>query len=183
MDLRMVKTRAQIKEAFLKLREKLMPEKIKVKDICEMAMINKTTFYNHYMDSVQLSNELEDAAIDRVILGFAEKDQIFEDPNAYIVGLFQSLERETATLRSVFRGKQEILCAKLEERLYGIYEKRVKDLDDAVRLSFAIGGFVRVVRDYLFATESVDVGTLTEASSRMLAMLLAKPTSTIQGTV
>ena len=50
MDLRMVKTRAQIKEAFLKLREYLMPEKIKVKDICEMAMINKTTFYNHYID-------------------------------------------------------------------------------------------------------------------------------------
>lgn len=183
MDLRMVKTRAQIKEAFLKLREKLMPEKIKVKDICEMAMINKTTFYNHYVDSVHLSNEIEDAAVDRVISGFAEKDQIFDDPNAYIVGLFQSLEREATSLKSVFRGKNEILCAKLEERLYDIYEAHVKDLDDAVRLSFAIGGFIRVVKDYLFASEKWDIGKLTEATSRMLELLLFKPKATLGSTV
>ena len=183
MDLRMVKTRAQIKEAFLKLREKLMPEKIKVKDICEMAMINKTTFYNHYIDSVQLSNELEDAAVDRVISSFAERDKIFDDPNAYIVGLFQSLEREAASLKAVFRGKQEILCAKLEQRLYNIYENKVKDLDDAVRLSFAIGGFIRVVKDYLFAVEKYDVRTLTEATSHMLELLLPKTKKALGTTV
>jgi hypothetical protein len=93
------------------------------------------------------------------------------------------LERETATLKSVFRGKQEVLCAKLEERLYGIYETRVKDLDDAVRLSFAIGGFVRVVKDYLFATEKIDVGTLKAATLRMLKLLLPKNAATHGSTV
>ena len=47
MDLRIVKTKQQIKQAFLSLRAQYLPEKIKVKDICERAMINKTTFYAH----------------------------------------------------------------------------------------------------------------------------------------
>lgn len=175
MDLRMVKTRAQIKEAFLKLRERLMPEKIKVKDICEMAMINKTTFYNHYIDSAQLSDEIENHSVERVISAFLEREKIFEDPRAYIVGLFESLERESANLRIVFRGKQEIFCAKLEERLCRCYDKQVKDIDDAIRLSFAIGGCIRVVKDYLAAEKKNDIHRVTETATEVLKTLLAMP--------
>ena len=77
MDLRMLKTRKQIKTAFLALRERLMPEKIKVKDICEMAKINKTTFYHHYTDSIELSNEIDEAAIDQVMMDFTDNVSIF----------------------------------------------------------------------------------------------------------
>lgn len=181
MDLRMVKTRAQIKEAFLKLREKLMPEHIRVKDICEMAMINKTTFYNHYIDSAQLSDELEDAAVERVVSNFEAREKIFDDPQAYIVGLIESLGHEASSLRALFRGKPDLLCAKLEKRLFDIYETRVKDLDDAVRLSFAIGGFVRVVRDHLFYQENTDVPRLTGAILDMLESLLVKHKTTVDG--
>ena len=174
MDLRMKKTRLQIKNAYMALREKLMPEKIKVKDICEMAMINKTTFYKHYTDSIELCNEIEDNAIDRVIASFSERERIFETPKGYITGLLSALDQESANLKVVFRGKQELLCAKLEEKLSRFYESKLKDEDDKVRLSFAIGGFVRVAKDYLFAEKKVDMQRIMESTCRMLETLLKR---------
>lgn len=153
MDLRMVKTRRQIKDAFLKLREKMLPEKIKVKDICEMAMINKTTFYHHYTDSKALSEEIENHAVDRILLHVPEREMIFEDPHMYMMGLLHALERESGNLRTVFRGKQESMCAKLEERLCALYGNEIGEAEDRVLFSFMIGGFVRVVRDHLFSEE------------------------------
>ena len=175
MDLRMIKTRMQIKNAYMALREKLMPEKIKVKDICEMAMINKTTFYKHYTDSIELCNEIEDNAIDRVIASFSERERIFETPKAYMAGLLAALDQESANLKVVFRGKQELLCAKLEERLGRFYEGKVHSEEDKLKLSFAIGGFVRVAKEYIFAEKKIDVQKILESTTRMLETFLHRP--------
>ena len=174
MDLRMVKTRAQIKEAFLQLREKLMPDKIKVKDICQVTMINKTTFYNHYADSNQLSEEIDNSMIDKILSVFAEKDKIFEDPKAYISGLLAAMEKESGALKRVFRGKREVMCVKLEERLRSFYEKEISDVDDKIKLSFAIGGFVRIVNDYVFGDVKYNVDQLAEATAHIIEAVLQK---------
>ncbi len=177
MDLRMVKTRGQIKTAFLSLRERLMPEKIKVKDICEMAQINKTTFYHHYTDSNELSKEIEDSAIDLVMVDFVESDQMFDNPKAYIVGLLCSLEKQTEDLRIIFRGKQEVLCARLEERLHALYDPTVKRMEDQIKISFAIGGFVRVVRDFLFLNKKYDMDQVILSTVRLLQAVSTVPTN------
>ena len=183
MDLRMVKTRRQIKEAFLKLRERMTPDKIKVKDICELAMINKTTFYHHYADSKALAEEIDNHAIDRLLLCFPERDKIFEDTHMYITGLFGALEREAVNLREVFRGRQEVLCAKLEARLYALYKSAVKEPEDGILLSFTVGGFVGVVRDYLFAEAEQKTSTkkLAEALSSMVELLLRRRKLALDG--
>ena len=172
MDLRMIKTRQQIKAAFLSLREKHMPEKIKVKDICRVAMINKTTFYNHYPDSMALSDEIDEHAIDRALQGFSERDRLLADPRAYVIGLLQALERESDNLKTVFRGKQDVLCAKLEERLYRLCDGMAGDFENGVRLSFSIGGFVRVVRDYLFGDKPYRMDQLIEHSTDLIDLVV-----------
>ncbi len=169
MDLRMVKTREQIKNAFLTLREKLMPEKIKVKDICDMAMINKTTFYNHYTDSMQLSNEIDELAIDKIVDKFEQKDKLLEDPKAYMLGLMKALERDRDELKIVFRGKQEILCAKLEEKLQSFCKSA--SIDDDVRASFYMGGFIHVLINFIFSDIKYDEEQLKQAVERMMEVL------------
>ena len=171
MDLRMIKTRGQIKTAFLSLRERLMPEKIKVKDICEVAQINKTTFYHHYTDSIELTREIEESAIDLVMMDFVERDQMFDNSRAYIAGLMSSLEKHSESLRIIFRGKQEILCAKLEERLHAVYDPTAKLLEDRVKISFAIGGFVRVVKDFLFLNQKYDMEQVIGSTAHLLTMV------------
>ena len=179
MDLRMVKTRNQIKDAFLTLRQKFMPENIMVKDICRIAMINKTTFYNHYTDSTQLSNEIDDGAIDRVISSFFEKDKLLDDPKAYIQGLLKALGDESHNLKIVFRGKADVLSSKLEKRLHSFYESRINGDKTQLGLSFAIGGCVRAVQDFMFNGVKCDVTQFTEATTNMLKMLLNSTQSTV----
>ena len=183
MDLRMVKTRRQIKDAFMRLRERHMPERIKVKDICEEAMINKTTFYNHYTDSIELSNEIADHAIDNVMVDFLEYGLLLENPKAYVDGLLHALERESENLQKVFWGKQEVLCSKLEERLYRLCRSEQDDLETKIRLSFSIGGFVRVVRDYLFVEQPYSVEQLAAYTTDLVELLVKQHRSPAQQSI
>lgn len=67
MDLRTIRTKQMIKDAFVKLRKKKEIEKITIKEIADMAMINKSTFYNHFEDIYHLSNEIENEVIDKCL--------------------------------------------------------------------------------------------------------------------
>ena len=58
MDLRVEKTKGSIVNAFLSLRAKKPLEKITVKELCQLARINKSTFYTHYSDIFALSHAL-----------------------------------------------------------------------------------------------------------------------------
>lgn len=48
MDIRVVKTKRSIINSFLEIRSKKAIEKITVKELCEKAEINKSTFYTHF---------------------------------------------------------------------------------------------------------------------------------------
>ena len=58
MDLRERKTKRAIKDAFLQLRVKKPLERIRVKELSELAQISKATFYLHYKDIYDLSEQL-----------------------------------------------------------------------------------------------------------------------------
>ena len=59
MDLRIEKTERGIKNAFIELRSRKPLEKITVKELCESARINKSTFYAHYKDIYDLEHPAE----------------------------------------------------------------------------------------------------------------------------
>ena len=80
MDLRAVRTRTNIYNAFLALRAKKPLEKITVKELSQAAMINKATFYLHYQDIYDLSNQLEDQAIDQLFQGIPHPEDLLLHP-------------------------------------------------------------------------------------------------------
>ena len=63
MDLRIQKTRQNIFQAFIELREKYPLEKITVKELTERAQISKQTFYLHYRDLLAVVEELVELVI------------------------------------------------------------------------------------------------------------------------
>lgn len=67
MDLRVKRTLKNIKESFYQLRKRKPIEKISVKELSEMAMINKATFYLHYKDVYDLSDKLENELVSDII--------------------------------------------------------------------------------------------------------------------
>ncbi|MBR6133826.1 MAG: TetR/AcrR family transcriptional regulator C-terminal domain-containing protein [Bacilli bacterium] len=53
-DLRVIKTKKILFEALINLMKKESFEKIKVSDICNEALVNRSTFYAHYDDKLDL---------------------------------------------------------------------------------------------------------------------------------
>ena len=87
MDLRVLKTKKNIRDAFLELRKKYSLDEIKVNALCEKAMVNKTTFYNHYQDIYELSEELEAEVLDDFLANFKDIDMMLTDAERCINGM------------------------------------------------------------------------------------------------
>ena len=67
LDIRIEKTERAIKQAFMELRAQKPLEKIRVKELCDLACINKSTFYAHYQDIYALATLLEDEMVEVVV--------------------------------------------------------------------------------------------------------------------
>ena len=67
MDIRIARTDRAIEQAFMELRAQKPLEKIKVKELCDLACINKSTFYAHYQDIYALANAMEDEMVEVVV--------------------------------------------------------------------------------------------------------------------
>jgi AcrR family transcriptional regulator len=59
-------TRRVIKDSYCELLLKKHISKVTVKELCELADINKGTFYNHYYSIYDLQEELENTIIDKI---------------------------------------------------------------------------------------------------------------------
>ena len=53
-DLRVVKTKRLLYDTLIDLMKEMPFEEIKVSDICNRALINRSTFYSHYTDKYDL---------------------------------------------------------------------------------------------------------------------------------
>lgn len=58
IDLRVIKTRKTLYESLINLLKEKTFEEIKVSDICENALVNRSTFYSHYSDKYELFSSL-----------------------------------------------------------------------------------------------------------------------------
>ena len=57
-DLRVIKTKRLLYKSLSKLLREKSFEQIKISDICNEALINRSTFYAHYNDKYELLNDL-----------------------------------------------------------------------------------------------------------------------------
>lgn len=170
MDLRIFKTKKEIKRAFLALREQRMPAEIKVKDICEMAAINKTTFYKHYEDSQALSDAIDSDSLDRVMEDFDERASLLESPSKYSSGLLAALDRQKKELFLVFRGRAEELGAKLEARLSALYQAEKQS--QKIKISFIIGGLIGVIKEHFPGRSDVSLKDAVAEYAAQIAELM-----------
>lgn len=143
MDLRIVKTKKIIKEAFLQLRAKTPLEKIKVRDICNLALISKSTFYNHYEDVFALSEEMENEVLSDSFYDFKYKDCLFTNPKLFLENVATHLEKNNTIIEKLFKGRYEVLYLKLEKQLRDYYKKPNLTADEDILLTFIIGGAMR----------------------------------------
>lgn len=152
-DLRIIKTKKAIKETFLEMRQTLPIEKIHVRELCRQAMINKSTFYNHYEDIYALEDELENEAIDKFLENFKEKNCLFSDPVKFLTLMPPVFDANMEQLLPLFRENMDEAFFKLETKLRQYYETSDMSLEEKIRVSFILNGTMHTLRELKFGEE------------------------------
>lgn len=146
MDIRKEKTQSAIKNAFLELHARKALEKITIKELCTLAQINKSTFYSHYDDIYDLSDQLQRETVAYVLSTMSHSSEYFyPDPGAFTRSLFDALTTHSALISSLFSGREQgQLVEKLEEGIKELVYRRYpgyrSDPEMQVLLTYAIYG-------------------------------------------
>ncbi len=170
MDLRIVKTRNAIRAAFLELRAKQALEKIKVKRLCELALINKTTFYKHYQDIYALSEEIENETILSLVNSFEHINALFSDPESFMKGLYFTFKAHEDLILTLFSGRMDILIDKIERLLIAHYPWISRTLEKEIVLSFLLWGASHVLIESRY-DETAMLDTLTRVAKQTITFM------------
>ncbi|MEW9675093.1 TetR-like C-terminal domain-containing protein [Lentibacillus sp. L22] len=118
LDRRKKYTRQVLKDSLIAILKSKPISAITVKEICEQADINRSTFYTHYKDQFDLLEQIE--------------EEIITDLNAYLNQYNFELEQEalqmTEKLLEYLVSKYEIIQTLLNEHTAHSFEQRVMDV-------------------------------------------------------
>ena len=161
MDIRIKKTKSAISGAFTQLRTKNAVEKISVTELCKLAGVNKSTFYDHYRDIYDLSDKIETQIVEEIVATIDNPQNIFDDPGGFTKKLFYAYTEKERIVNIVFSGtraaflpeKTELILKQLVFRLRPEYEN---DVEKNVLFSMKIyGGFYAFQANKKFNTDKV----------------------------
>lgn len=112
MDLRKKKTLRAIRNAFLQLRASKPLEKISVRELSDLAEISKATFYLHYKDIYDLSEQLQQEVVTNIFNSISMPEEIATNPANFTRNLFLAFLSHKTLTDILFSGSQEPLLPK-----------------------------------------------------------------------
>lgn len=175
MDLRIERTRRSIINAFIELRSKKPIERITIKELAELAFINKATFYSHYKDIYDLSEQLENETLDMILSNIPHAEELISKPKLVTEELAIAINSQIELIDILFSGSREsVLVTRWEERIknkiYAIYPEYEKDFEKNVVLTYMIqGGFHVFLSQSKNADTQILIDIVGDISERMLA--------------
>jgi len=159
-DRRIRRTQAAIWSAFLKLIFEKDINKITVKELCEQADINKSTFYLHYRDIYDLAEQFKQglaAKICDIVLEYEIKDLISKAPEIWKRVLNLYLDDDTTPLSLHDTALTFMVEAVSTQVLDAVLDKLAASLSDhdeeklyryRIFTTFIITGFLGILRSY-----------------------------------
>lgn len=159
-DRRIRRTRAAIQSAFLKLTFEKNINRITVKELCEQADINKSTFYLHYQDIYDLTEQFKQDVSTKVcdiILEYEMKELISKAPEIWKrilnlkldEGILLSSLKDTS-LKQLTEDIGSCAMAAIMEKLSASVQKKDKEslYQYHIFITFIISGFLGVLRSF-----------------------------------
>ena len=102
-DARVRYTRMMIQQTFLDLLKKKPISKITVKEICDIAQINRATFYKHYQDPYDLLEQFQNEAIQGLLdMIEASSEKSTEQIRTFVLYLYFTFENYNKDIRLSF---------------------------------------------------------------------------------
>ena len=154
-DRRVKYTKMVLKESFIKLLEKKDISQVSIKEICEDADINRTTFYAHYNDQYDLLRKIENELLDNI---GAHLDQIDGNINAVALAekIFDYLKENAKLCKLLLSERGDFTFQKRVMML--VYDKIITEITDTKKITkedaeyvyaFTITGCVGIVQKWL----------------------------------
>lgn len=176
MDIRIVKTKRSIINAFLELRSKKAIEKITVKELCERAEINKSTFYTHFKDIYNLSEYLETQIANEVVSSLRHPECLFTKPDIFIRELSCAYAAQDNLIHTVFSGSRSNLFLvqvenSLKEIIFSLRPEYKENITANVLFTLSIyGGFYAFEKYRRFGEDAI-IDTISEINQKIMELL------------
>lgn len=163
IDMRTRRTKRALKTALNKLLETETVEKISVTDICELAEVNRVTFYTHYNDKYELIEELLDDIL--VLLNQNNKkyyelyktgDPIKDFTMVISHSVYKTCFENKKLLLSLEKHENKKMFEMLEKAIFNEGLKVIDTFKNTLELNyppqfiinFLMGGFSKLIIDY-----------------------------------
>lgn len=146
MDKRITKTQAAIKSAFIHLLKKKPLRKITIKELCEEANINKSTFYTYYKDIYHLMDSLRQEVIAMIVSSIPhDQEYTWDNPADFTKEITLAFHKHQQLLYSIF-SQEDIttfgfhLEIAVKKAIFGKYPHLQTDAKINILLSYCIQG-------------------------------------------
>lgn len=171
MDKRIEKTRRGIFNAFIELRAKKPLERISVKEICELANINKSTFYAHYLDIYDLSDKIESEITAQIINGI-DVDDLMREPSSLPKQLAVLYTSRQPLILTIFSGSrtQELPKKILSAIISQLNDKHPELTNDdrlKIMLTYSVFGGYYAFNENRTCSDELVIETLGELSEKL----------------
>lgn len=175
-DLRILKTRNAIINAFITLRAKKPLDKITVKELADLAMINKATFYLHYKDIYDLSDTLENDALEQILKDMPDPELLFSQPEQGTKDLFHAFSAQGQLFSILFSGDRfDIFVRKIDnlikEYIYKKYPEKREDLQINILLSIIIYGGFHAYENHKKENAAEAILAISKASAELAKLM------------
>ena len=153
MDIRIQKTRTSIYNAFFALREKKELEKITIKELTEIAKISKQTFYLHYKDIYDLSEQIEKKLINELMESLTYKSDILAHIKETTIELFNNATSKGKLFKTVFSGSRvntlvSALESNVKQLIYNEHPELRTDLKTNIYITVLVQGCYFAYQQY-----------------------------------
>ncbi|QNU68130.1 TetR/AcrR family transcriptional regulator [Ruminiclostridium herbifermentans] len=158
VDRRVKYTKMVLKESLINLLEQKDISQISIKEICEVADINRATFYSHYNDQYDLLRKIEDELLNNInehIMAFGQKNS---EMNAILLAekTFEYIKENAKLCKLLLSERGDFSFQKKLMML--VYDLIISELTDNTKISkedaeyiysFTITGCVGIVQKWL----------------------------------
>ena len=139
-------------------------EKISVRELCEQAELNRSTFYAHYTEPRDILLEAEDSLLETTAANLREIGQgKAGDVSGYLASFLRYIRENDASLRTLlltsadpaFRGRFMQLAML---QLIGAFDVRLEEKQEQYVFSYLMNGSLGLILQWLRADYAMETG-------------------------
>ncbi len=118
---------------------------IKVRELCEAALINKTTFYAHYETMEALHAHICEKEVGRIVENCPNIDTAFSDTGRFVKSLVSAIQNCAPIMEALFYDDTASQINAVEAILLKHYLRHSVSKEQEMKMIFAIGGAAKLL--------------------------------------